>query len=260
VTVGVLPSYLAQGVFFEEPSDNLFGCLDAADEYPEVAVGRLPARSAAEAQVMVDKVAARLADARSGEPAVHAALVVGDNALALFTDGANELAGLFGAWGSVEKVMFGNYGSVAAIRAAIIAGWAKRPRYFVYYGHASGSALGTGLVIRASDVPSLAAGQELPAGVVLGCLAGYFNYTNGSDSLAELMLKQPGKGVCALVAPAGMSAPEGQLILGRELAKAIADGRAQSLGQALMLAKRRVPAAHADVLRSFNLLGDPALQ
>ncbi len=254
---GLLPSFLAQGPHFEEASDNLFGCVSGGDEYPEVAVGRLPARTAAEAGAMVDKVAARLAvaDQYGGS---QAALVVGDDDMALFEEGAREIAGLF-SWGGTDLVLFSDHGNSADVRAEIIAGWKKKPRYFVFYGHASTGYLGKGKELRAADVPALDA-EELPAGVILGCLAGYFNFTFGNDSLAERLIKEPGKGVCALVAPSGMSAPEGQLILGREIAKIIKEDRKVSLGRALMLAKRRLPAAHSDVLRSFNLLGDPALR
>ena len=258
VGCGVIPSYFSQGPYFEVPSDHLFGCVDGADLYPEVAVGRLPARSEAQAQAMVDKAASRLAHGSDGEADVRAALIVGDNSMDIFEQGANELAGLF-SWGSVEKVMFSGYPNAAAIRAAIIAGWGRSPRYFAYYGHAAGNFLGKGGVLRDADVPSLAA-EPLPAGIILGCLAGFFNYPNGAECLAERMLREPGRGTCCLVAPAGMTAPEGQLVLGREIAKAIADGRAQSLGEALMLAKRRLPPAHVDVMTSFNLLGDPALK
>ena len=80
------------------------------------------------------------------------------------------------------------------------------------------------------------------------------------DSVAESLITAPGWGASALVAPAGMSAPEGQLILGREIARALSDGSGRSLGQALLAAKRRMPAYHGDVLRSFNLLGDPAVR
>ncbi len=259
VTAGMVPSFLTQGAFFEEPSDNLMGCVDAIDDYPEIAVGRLPARSLAEAQAMVDKAALRLSHSSSDLPDIRAALVASDSTMQIFTTTGNEMAASFAEWGAVDRLLFASYPNAAAVRAAIIADWAKKPRYFAYAGHASATTLGTNQAIRMQDVPNLAAGEELPAGVILACLAGYFNFTNGSDSIAERMLKEPGKGVCAVVAPAGMSAPEGQRILGRELAAAIADGRAVSLGHALMLAKRRLPAGHGDVLRSFNLLGDPAL-
>lgn len=256
---GLVPSYFAQDRAFEGPSDNLFGCLDAADELPETAVGRLPARSLAEAQAMVDKSAARLAWDSSSEPPQVAALLVGDNDQTIYPAGTEEFAAFFD-WGPVEKVLFSAYGgSAPAIRAAILAGWAKGPRCFIYFGHGASSSLGKGKVLRDADAPKLIAPDgRLPSGAVLACLAGYFNFTSGADSLAERLLKEPGKGVCALVAPAGMCAPEGQRALGRELAREMAAGK--PLGRALTAAKRRLPACHADVLRSFNLLGDPALE
>jgi len=256
---GTVPSFLVQGAHFEEPSDNLFGCIRGGDEYPEVSVGRLPARTAAEAAAMVEKIKARLSALKGGEGygGTRAALVVGDDDMGIFEEGAVEMAGLF-SWGAVEKVMFSEYGSGAEIREAIINGWAREPRYFVYFGHSMTTYLARGKVLREVDVPGLAAG-ELPAGVLLGCLAGYFNFTSGADSLAERLLKEPGKGVCSVVAPAGMSAPEGQRLLGRELVRALRD-RGCSLGEALIRAKRRLPKCHRDVLRSFNLLGDPALR
>jgi len=259
VTAGMIPCFFAQGAFFEEPSDNPFGCMDTFDDYPEIAVGRLPVRSAAEAQAIVDKTTLRQASVSTGQSDIKAALMVTDNAMALFASTSSDMEAQFTRWGTVDKVPFANYATTAAIRAAIVAGWTAKPRYFTYSGHASATALGNNSALRTTDVATLNSGGELPAGVILACLAGYFNFTTGSDSLAEKLLKEPARGVCTLVAPAGMSAPEGQRILGREIAAAIADGRATSLGRALLLAKRRLPLGHSDVLRSFNLLGDPAL-
>jgi hypothetical protein len=255
---GLLPSFLVQGDHFEEASDNLFGCIGNNDEYPDIAVGRLPARTLAEANVMVDKIAARMACEWSDYGGVQSALVVGDNDQAIFLQGAAEMADLF-SWGATERIMFSDYASAAAIRAAIVAGWPRNPRYFAYYGHAASTYLGKSKVLRDADVANLKA-AELPAGIMLCCLAGCFNLTAGTDSLAEKMLKTPDRGVSALIAPSGMSAPEGQLILGRELAKLIQNEPGIPMGRALMLAKSRMPTAHADVLRSFNLLGDPAMR
>ena len=259
-TVGTLPCYFAQGPYFETASDNLFGCTEAAGEYPSVAVGRIPARSLAEAQAVVDKLAPRLSGGvgASGEGVAQAALVVGDNDQDIFLQGAGEIAKIF-KWGTVDEVLFSGYAAPAGVRAAIVAGWARQPRYFVYFGHAASDCLGKGQELRLIDVPSLDAGDELPAGVILACLAGFYSFSTGADSLAERLLKEPGRGACTLVAPSGMSPPEGQVILGREIARALADGRAVTLGQALVLAKRRMPAEYLDVLRSFNLLGDPAV-
>jgi hypothetical protein len=253
---GLVPSFLVQGPHFQEASDNLFGCLDG-DEYPEVAVGRLPCRTPAEAEAMIDKVEARLAAGGSygGAPT---SLVVGDDDQRIFVEGAAEMAGML-SWGGARTVMFSDYASPGEIRAEILSGWAESPEFFVYYGHAATTYLGKGKVLRNADVPELAA-ERLPAGVILGCMAGHFNFTAGNDSLAERMVKEPGRGVSGLVCPSGMSAPEGQLLLGRELARALRDHPGMSLGQALVAAKRRLPAAHLDVVRSFNLLGDPKLR
>lgn len=255
---GTLPSCFSQDDTFEDASDGLMGCTNG-DGWPEAAVGRLPVRSLAEANVMVDKAAARLDQTASGYGGDEAALVVGDNDQAIFEEGALEMAGLF-TWGAVEKVMFSDYGGdPAAIRAAILSGWGRKPRFFVYYGHGASTYLGKGQVLRTTDVPALDAGGDLPAGVVMCCLAGFYNFTNGSDSLAERLVKEPGRGLCAAVAPSGMCPPELQRDLGREVIRALNEGK--TLGQALVIAKRKLPAeAGASVRGSFNLLGDPALR
>ncbi|MHC4916471.1 MAG: C25 family cysteine peptidase [Planctomycetota bacterium] len=258
---GLIPSFLIQGPHFQEASDNPFGCIAGDDERPDVAVGRLPARTLAEAEVMVDKIEARMglgAARATAYGGTQAALVVGDDDLAIFEDGAAEYASAF-SWGGVTKILFSDYGTAAETRAAIVSGWDNDPRYFVYFGHAATDYLGKEKVLRSADVPALTAPQ-LPAGIALCCLAGYFNSHSGSDSLAERLIKEPDRGVCMLVAPAGMSPPEGQLLLGRKLAAIIAADRGVPLGRALMRAKRGMPKHHRDVLRSFNLLGDPKLR
>jgi len=250
-----LPSWLVQGPSFENASDGRYGDLDG-DGLPEAAVGRLPARSAADLATIVAKARARLAAAPEGYGTERAVLVA-DQESGAFESAMDEAESSLAGW-KVERLNVAAVG-VAAARTETKRLWETNPGYLGYLGHGGLGGWGWEIFFAAGDVSGLAPaaeGEALPVVVQGSCLTGAYNLWWGSDSIAETMLKAPGRGASAVVCHSGFTAAEGQTQLVKALFRRLAGG--DTVGEALVAAKRSLGASHPDVRESFNLLGDPA--
>jgi hypothetical protein len=93
------------------------------------------------------------------------------------------------------------------------------------------------------------------------CLAGLFSHPK-VESLSEALLWKPQAGAVATLAPTSLTLPFDQTFLSRPLAEAMLSDPQATLGQVLLVARRKVPIENRgalDVMQTFLLLGDPAL-
>jgi hypothetical protein len=114
------------------------------------------------------------------------------------------------------------------------------------------------------DIAFLTNDGRYPVLLALGCLSGYFGHPAGMDSLAEGLLLAPNKGVSAALSPSGLTSTPEQQVLSEAWLNALVQDRL-TLGEALLRAQQAVsqslpPQQATVVIRTFNLLGDPALE
>jgi hypothetical protein len=85
-------------------------------------------------------------------------------------------------------------------------------------------------------------------------LKGYFQnpYT---ESLAEALLKVPQGGAVAVWASSGMTEPDGQALMNKELIRSLFNGGALTIGEATVRAKTSV--SEQDIRKTWILFGDP---
>ncbi len=239
------------------PSENLYADLDD-DGAPDVAIGRLPVRTAAQADAVADKIAAQAAAMRAlGE--TH--LAVADNSTetdAPFRKDA-ESALLWLADGAPMRWADLAEGEVAA-RSALLSGWQDGVMATHYFGHGGLTEWADEQVLTSGDVAALGGGWKPTALFTWACLSQYYLGVDG-PSLNESLVLQPGGGALASFGPAGITAPAHQAPLAanlyRELrAPGVTLGEAIQRAKAATLAER--PAAR-EVIEGFHLFGDPAL-
>jgi len=89
----------------------------------------------------------------------------------------------------------------------------------------------------------------------MNCLNGYFHDPFPTDSLAESLLRVEGGGAIAVWASSGLTEPEGQSLMNKELIPLLFDGTTRTLGEATMQAKSATK--DQDVRRTWILFGDP---
>ena len=134
-----------------------------------------------------------------------------------------------------------------------------------FFGHAGLDLLAAvvpeGAMVTTGDIEEMAPSTGQPAVTAMTCMVGQFAVP-GYDSLAEVLLLKEGAGAAAVWSPAGLSVNAEARLLDEEFYRAFAAGESVTIGEVINTAFRRFRAegGDADLLRSYNLLGDPAMR
>jgi MYXO-CTERM domain-containing protein len=235
-----VPTKLVDAADMETSSDDWFADL-GGDGMPDLAIGRLPVHTAAEAKAVVDKI---LGYGGKDELPRGGLFVTDQQATDLDFEGASAASAASVAdLMPVESYMraAGTPGLMAKLRAG--------PFLVNYFGHGSVE-VWDGLLARA-DVAALD-NPHLSIYVAMNCLNGFFHdlYTT---SLAESLLLAPG-GAVAVWASSTLTAFDSQAAMNKAFLSRLTR---MSLGQAALAAKRGIP--DADARRTWMLFGDPTL-
>lgn len=251
----VVPNYIVSDGVAELGSDNLLGCVEGGDEIPEVAVGRLPAADAGELVSMVEKIIARV-DGGGKYTLEYDSVVVADEGEPLFEEVIGEAADAFGP--PCAEIRVGDYDGGADAKADFLDAASGGARTLVFFGHGSTDRWSSLNVLNVSDVAALECGNGYPVSLQFSCLTG--DFASGTDSLGVAMMKTGGDGVSAVVASGGFSPSSDQAALARAMVARLGADGGVTLGKCLMEAKRAVGERRPSILRTFNLLGDPATE
>jgi hypothetical protein len=233
--------------------------VNGEDAVPDVAVGRLPARSVDEAQALVQKV---LDWEETGQSLGGAAAVVADNpdAAGNFEADALDIAQSY-LQGRDPEVLFlsqlGAVGTKGAILGALDGGLGL----LSYVGHGGTAVWADEQILGATDAGSLQAQEKQPLMVAMNCLSGYFVAPN-VESLSEAFLKAGGRGVIGTFSPTGLSLDGPAHAYHRALMAELVSGQHARLGDAVLAAQRdyALTGAFPELLEVYTLLGDPGLE
>lgn len=252
-SVDFVPTQLEATAYFETALDNWLVDNDN-DGVPELALGRLPVRTAAQADAVVTKLLSV-----SVNPANRSAVLVSDRVVEGFDFRAvsQQLAGLLPA-GLTKHHINRNDGAPDAVRAAImqaINGAGSSPLVVNWLGHGSTQVwTGDGL-LRTQDVSALV--NSLPALFTMTtCLNGYF-IDPFQVSLGEAVLTHAPGGAFAVVASTALNQPSTQISFNQQLYQGLFV-QGQTVGEAVKTARTVV--ADQDVRNSYVLFGDPTMR
>ncbi|MBN2359965.1 MAG: S8 family serine peptidase [Deltaproteobacteria bacterium] len=250
----LLPTKLVDTRQLETATDGWFADFDGS-AIPALALGRLPARNAGEAALMVDKILAQ--EAAAGEEWTGQALVIADvDPRFDFAAGAARVASALAGSFAVEQMVLPD-GDIDSSRARLLDALDSGPALVNYFGHGSVEVWFNRAFFKGIDARALGNGGRTPVVVAMTCLSGLFHdlYT---ESMAEAFLRAPDGGAVAVWASSGLTDAAAQQVLDREFASLLVAAPALTLGEAVMLSTSLVN--DLDVRRSFNLLGDPCLR
>ena len=104
------------------------------------------------------------------------------------------------------------------------------------------------------DADSLINGLHLPFFVNMTCLNGFFQNAYG-ETLAESLMKASGGGAIAIWSSSGLTEPENQAVMNKELIKLLFGRESLTLGEATARAKASV--SDQDMRKTWILFGDP---
>lgn len=236
-------------------SDTWYTLLAEETLAPTLAIGRLPAQTAAQLTIMVNKTIAY--EQAGNEPWTQRALLVADDEPA-FDRASDDLAAALESTNFQTQKLYMTENE--EIYDSLLSALNQGVGILNYVGHGSIEVWGDEKVFESEDAALLINGNRLPIFTTFTCLNGYFNHPQ-VDALAETLLWAEDGGVVAAVAPSGRSLTLQQLPIADVFYQKLLTGEANTLGEALQAAKMAGaadPFLH-DVIHTFNLLGDPAL-
>ncbi|HJQ25642.1 MAG TPA: C25 family cysteine peptidase [Blastocatellia bacterium] len=245
-----VPTRLLDTASMETASDGWLADFDG-DGVEEIAVGRLPVRTPAEAAAVVAKLIAY----EQSMPMDGVLLVADANRDFDFAAATERLQGLIPHGLAVESLDENQLGA-ATVKQRLIEGINQGKKLINYSGHGSVS-LWRGDVLTASDAGALANEGRLPLFVMMTCLNGYF-HDPGTESLAEGLMKVEHGGAIAVWASSGTTEPSSQAAMNQEFYRQLFGDAGLRLGEAIIKAK--TAASNRDTRQTWLLFGDPTMR
>jgi hypothetical protein len=253
------PTFWVQTEFGgETASDVEFAQLDD-DRKPDVAVGRVPARTAEQVRVWVAKALAYARNAPPGDWRTRV-LAVADGQDAAFRSEAQHFLDRFGA--DYQPTLLNPPADSINANEEIRRDFDAGNVIVSYFGHGSVTQWGKDNLFTTKDGAAVQNGGRLPLVINMTCLTGLFTHPK-VQSLAETLMWQPDGGAAVLLAPTSLTLASDQSFLSDAVVDAYLKDRTARIGDLFLQAQRAVPAASPgayDVLRTFLLFGDPALR
>jgi uncharacterized repeat protein (TIGR01451 family) len=235
-------------------SDDWFSDFDNSG-FARIATGRLPARTPADADVMVAKT---IGYENSGPSTwTNQAMLVADvdEASVSFSQQAQAIQKMLPQTMNVTDVFSGVLGPDTA-RQELIGGIDTGQLLVNYNGHGSVEVWSGSDLFDNTTALSLTNGNRLPVFVMMNCLNGFFHdvYT---QSLATALMISPNGGAVAAWASSGLTAPGPQFQMDQTFVRTVFAQPSITLGDAVLLAKSGI--SDVDVRRTFIFFGDPLL-
>ncbi|MDE6652513.1 MAG: type IX secretion system sortase PorU [Paramuribaculum sp.] len=257
--------------FFAFLEDNS-GLRPGADKYC-IAVGRIPARSATEAEVYVDKLESYVCSSPEGEWHNRVIMTADDGDRGIHLTQADELVDAmrsnpFGSSMIYDKVYIDAYPLVGGVcqtgREKLHKLLDTGASWWTYTGHANKYFLTGQGIMTLNDLNSLS-NRYLP--VFFGATCFFMQWDGFDQSGAEKMFFRPKAGVIAAIsATRPVYISENSLLsraLGREAFAVDSKGKSLTVGDILKKAKNRLSSeagtTNTNKLR-FALMGDPAMR
>ncbi|MBN1308210.1 MAG: hypothetical protein JXA18_09860 [Chitinispirillaceae bacterium] len=250
--------------------DGYFATVNEGDLFPDLSVGRLPARNREEMRLLVDKTVRYITRPSRGYWRDNLLMLGGgEPAFTQFNDDAT--ADVVGARMNIVRMdadpssRFYKDGFVAP---QLIAGHLNAGVFMVNFnGHGGGNIWSDNNFFGYHNLSLLHNGQwgeggRLPVVFSFTCLTGFFESTE-YRSLGEEFLRADDNGAVAFYGASAYTSRSGNLIMNRLLLEEALGGPPRRLGELIDLCEMdmlvRYSSQYLDLVRQYNLLGDPAL-
>ncbi len=269
-----IPTYLAavDPWMRETAADNRYVTVSGDDRWPDMLIGRLPANSLEEANVMVAKTLAYERTMGGADWNNHLTFVAGEQpdpqGAGNFHDLSDDIVDHFvpGTY-TVSKIYLGSIPGSTCVsgdecRQMLINTLNTTGTLFVnYIGHSARNYWSAHIL----DLPAvdlLTNDDRLPIMLPMTCLDGWYIYPGGYKSLSEGIVSAANGGAVASWAPAGLGVVEGHDRLNKGFLEAALTDGIRELGAAALAGKLRLynTGSHLDQIDTYHVLGDPALR
>ncbi len=244
----LVPTRLVETGFNETATDDWFVDVDG-DDVPDIAIGRLPVRTPAEAGALAAKIIRY--DQYEGSDRVL--LVADHNDGYDFEAGNTQLLTLIPANFRITDIRRGQVGDSNA-RSQLLDAINNGPKFVNFYGHGSTRLWTDGSILSAADAAGLGNVERLALFDSMTCLNGFFHDPT-IESLGESLLKAEG-GAIAVWASTGITTPGAQESMNQEAIRQLFSDTGLTIGE--VTARAKAATGDPDVRRTWVLLGDPA--
>jgi len=253
-----LPALWAKTSYLWTASDPALAAVNGEDLLPDLAIGRLPATTLAQAETLVGKL---LAWEDSGQNLGGQAVLVADNPDqgGEFERDVEDIRTSLLAARPTTTLKLRELG--AETRAAIRGAFDEGASLMSYVGHGGAAVWASENVWNTWDASSLREQSQQPVLLTLNCLNGYFVAPN-FDSLSESLVKAEGRGAVAAFSPSGLSLDGPAHQYHRAVMAELTGGTHERLGDAILAAQRSYAQTGLmpELLTIYQLLGDPAMR
>lgn len=265
-----IPPYLANvdPYIGETAADNRYVMISGSDILPDMHIGRLTAKTLADATAMVDKIIGYETTRPADFWFLNTVFVADDNDpdagnFPVLADGviASSLPNPYSAERIYYKI---THPGVDDVTQGLIAAVNEGALLVSYIGHASVQWWAYEQLFNNDDVASFNNPDRLALFLSMTCQDGYFINPSGAtdaSALAEVLLRSAAKGAIASWSPSGLGVASGHDILEKGLLDALLKEDVFEIGAAVTQSKYGLYAtssAFRDLIDTYVLFGDPA--
>ena len=249
-----VPTRLIDTAAMKTASDDWFTDFNQTG-FATIPTGRLPVRTAAEADLVISKIVDYERGRTAGAWNQQALVIADQNVGANFSATANAVATSLGNSFAVTKII-GDQVDPQTARQQILDAINSGQGLVDFIGHGSVEQWSFTDLLDNADAAAMQNGDRLPVFLVMDCLNGFFQdvYT---QSLAESLLLAPNGGAVAVWASSGFTDAGPQSGMDLALTHILASNPKLPLGAAILQAKSTT--TDRDVRRTWILFGDPAM-
>jgi hypothetical protein len=250
-----VPTRLIETAAFKTASDDWFSDFNESG-FATIPTGRIPARTAEDASLVISKIVNYETAGASGTWAQQALVIADQNVGVDFTAEANSASLELPSSLTTTKILADTLDPATASQQ-IIAAINSGALLVNYTGHGSEQQWSFSDLLDNTSATALTNGNRLPVFLIMDCLNGFFHDVY-EESLSSALLFAPNGGAVGVWASSGFTTAPPQATMNQALLTNLSARPGQTMGQAILKAKSGIQ--DPDVRRTWNYFGDPAMR
>ncbi|MGA7854523.1 MAG: C25 family cysteine peptidase, partial [Candidatus Acidiferrales bacterium] len=249
-----VPTRIIETAAFKTASDDWLTDFQETG-FATIPTGRIPARTADEAALVVSKIVNYEQGGAAGTW-THQALVVADQNVGVDFSNEAQLANALLPPSLVTTTILADGQAPNVVSQQILDAVNNGVLLVNYTGHGAEEQWSFADLFDDTSAAALTNGGRLPVFLLMDCLNGFFHDVYAT-SLSTSLLMAPNGGAVAVWASSGFTTALPQATMDQALLRNLAANPSQPLGQAILTAKSNI--TDPDVRRTWILFGDPAM-
>ncbi len=250
-----VPTRMIETAAFKTATDDWFSDFKQ-NGFETIATGRLPVRTASDAELVVSKIVNYEKGLAGGGFGNQRALLVADQNIGADFTTATKFAATDLPLSLQPTEILADGMDPSVVQQQIFTALNSGPLLVNYSGHGSVEQWSFADFLDDSSVATLTNGDQLSVYLLMDCLNGFFHDVY-STSLAESLLLAPNGGAVAVWASSGFTNQPPQASMNQALLQILKTNPSMSIAAAIVQAKAGV--SDNDVRRTWIFFGDPAM-